>query len=64
MIDIYPTFGQSYYTIDSKCRFYPRERGNLRKQQYDFKFNQMRDVSTVYRKRFVNIESGIWESRP
>lgn len=60
MIDIYPQFGTNAYTIGKKCRFYPRESGAIRIQQYDYKFNRMRDKSTIYRKRFTNIESGIW----
>lgn len=63
MIDIYPTIGKVFYTIDDRCRFYPREVGKVRKDQYDFKYNRIRDVSTIYRKRFINIESGIWEYR-
>lgn len=63
MIDIYPNFQGDYWEIDRKCRFYPREKGSIRSAQYDYKYSRMRDKSTIYRKRFINIESGIWEYR-
>jgi len=63
MIDIYPVFSTDAWQIDPKCRFYPREMGATRKQYYDYKYSRMRDSSTIYRKRFINIESGIWEYR-
>lgn len=63
MIDIYPVFSSDAWEISPKCRFYPREVGTIRKEQYDFKYSRIRDKSTIYRKRYINIESGIWEYR-